>query len=221
MKKYDTVVFDLDGTLLDTLQDLTDAVNYALEKYSCPQKALEQICSYVGNGVKLLIERAVPMGIDNPKFDEIYECFCDYYSEHSNDKTAPYDGVIDLLRELKNRGYKLAIVSNKFDSAVKELAKLYFEDTIDVAIGENESAGIKKKPAPDTALLALKELGSSKERSVFVGDSDVDFKTAQNSELDCISVLWGFRTKEFLQECGATVFAETPEEVLELIEGNN
>lgn len=221
MKKYDTVIFDLDGTLLDTLQDLSDSVNYALEKYSCPQKTIEQICSYVGNGVKLLVERAVPMGKENPNFDEIYECFCDYYSEHSNDKTAPYDGVIDLLRQLKNRKYKLAIVSNKFDSAVKELAKLYFEDTIDVAIGENEGAGIKKKPAPDTVLLALKELGSEKERTVFVGDSDVDFKTAQNSELDCISVLWGFRTKEFLQECGATLFADTPKEVLELIDGNN
>ena len=219
MKKYDTVIFDLDGTLLDTLQDLADSVNHVLAKYSCPAKTEQEICSYVGNGVKLLLERAIPSGAENPKFNEMYEEFLSYYKKHCNDKTAPYEGITDLLRELKAKGYKMAIVSNKFDSAVKDLSKLYFRDMMTAAIGENEAKGIRKKPAPDTVIQALSELGSEKESSVFVGDSDVDFKTAKNSGLDCISVLWGFRDKEFLQNCGASVFASTPKELLEIIEG--
>ena len=219
MKKYDTVIFDLDGTLLDTLQDLADSVNYVLAKYSCPVKTEQEICSYVGNGVRLLLERAIPSGAENPKFNEMYEEFLSYYKKHCNDKTAPYEGITDLLHELKAKGYKMAIVSNKFDSAVKDLSKLYFKDLMSAAIGENEAKGIRKKPAPDTVIQALSELGSEKETSVFVGDSDVDFKTAQNSGLDCISVLWGFRDKDFLQSCGASVFASTPKELLEMIEG--
>ena len=220
MKKYDTVIFDLDGTLLDTLQDLADSVNYVLSKYSCPVKTEREICSYVGNGVKLLLERAIPNGAENPKFNEMYEEFLSYYRAHCNDKTAPYEGILDLLRELKARDYKMAIVSNKFDYAVKELSRLYFGNVMTAAIGENEAKGIRKKPAPDTVIQALSELGSEAASSVFVGDSDVDFKTAQNSGIDCISVLWGFRDKEFLQSCGATVFASTPKELLEIIEGN-
>lgn len=219
MKKYDTVIFDLDGTLLNTLDDLTESVNYVLSKYSCPTKTVREICSYVGNGVKLLMERAVPMGAENPHFDEMLAEFVSYYEAHCNDKTAPYEGILDLLSDLKARGYKMAIVSNKFDSAVKDLSKLYFKDMMSAAIGENEAMGIRKKPAPDTVIQALSELGSDQSSSVFVGDSDVDFKTAQNSGLDCISVLWGFRDKEFLQGCGASVFASTPKEVLEIIEG--
>ncbi|MBQ1244267.1 MAG: HAD-IA family hydrolase [Clostridia bacterium] len=217
MKKYDTVIFDLDGTLLNTLEDLTDSVNYVLKKYSCPQKTIKEVCSYVGNGIRLLIERAVPNGAENPLFEDMLKDFLAYYEIHCNDKTAPYEGVVELLRTLKKKGYKLAIVSNKFDSAVKDLAKLYFSDTISVAIGESE--GVRKKPAPDTVIKALGELGSDKNTSIFIGDSEVDFETSKNSGLDCISVLWGFRTKEFLSSLGATVFAETPDEVLSIIEG--
>ena len=218
MKKYDTVIFDLDGTLLDTLQDIADSVNYVLSKYSCPVKTVREVCAYVGNGTRLLLERAIPDGSKNPKFDEMYKEYLSHYKAHCNDKTAPYEGISEMLSGLKARGYKLAIVSNKFDSAVKEMSKLYFGDVMSAAIGENEAQGIKKKPAPDTVLQALSELGSEKERSVFVGDSEVDFMTAQNSGLDCVSVLWGFRDKQFLSECGASVFASTPEELLEIIE---
>ncbi len=217
MKKYNTVIFDLDGTLLNTLEDLTDSMNYILEKYSCPKKTIKEICSYVGNGIRLLVERAVPNGAENPNFEAMLKEFLAYYEIHCNDKTAPYEGVVELLRTLKKKGYKLAIVSNKFDSAVKDLAKLYFKDTISVAIGESE--GVRKKPAPDTVIKALEELGSEKDSSIFIGDSEVDFQTAKNTEIDCISVLWGFRTKEFLSSLGATVFAETPDEVLSIIEG--
>ena len=218
MKKYSTVIFDLDGTLLDTLQDLTDSINYVFRKYSYPEKTVPQICSYVGNGIRSLVERALPDGLNTPRFEEIFADFMAHYEIHCNDKTAPYNGVVELLRKLKAKGYKMAIVSNKFDSAVKDLAKLYFGDTISVAIGESE--GVRRKPAPDTVIKALNELGSDKSEAIFVGDSEVDFETAQNSGLDCISVLWGFRTREFLMERGATVFASTPNEVLEIIEAD-
>ncbi len=216
MKKYDTVIFDMDGTLLNTLEDLTDSINYTLEKYSYPTKTVAQVCSYVGNGIKLLVERAIPEGAQDPRFDEIFECFRAHYEIHCEDKTAPYFGVGDLISKLKRDGYKLAIVSNKFDAGIKALVKKFFPD-IEVAIGERE--GVRKKPAPDMVKIALDQLGSREETSVYVGDSDVDFLTAKNSDLDCISVLWGFRDREFLTECGATVFAETPDEVYSIIKG--
>ena len=214
MKKYDTVIFDMDGTLLNTIQDLTDSVNYMLEQFSYPTKTVKEVCSYVGNGVKLLVERAIPEGADNPRFDEAFECFRAHYKLHCEDKTAPYEGVCELISNLKKCGYKLAIVSNKFDAALKELAKKFFPE-VDVVIGERE--GVNKKPSPDMVEIALKELGSKKESSVFIGDSDVDYLTAKNAELDCISVLWGFRDRDFLSSFGANVFAETADEVFDII----
>jgi phosphoglycolate phosphatase len=214
MKKYDTVIFDMDGTLLNTIQDLTDSVNYMLEQFSYPTKTVKEVCSYVGNGVKLLVERAIPEGADNPRFDEAFECFRAHYKLHCEDKTAPYDGVCELISKLKKCGYKMAIVSNKFDAALKELAKKFFPE-VDVVIGERE--GVNKKPSPDMVEIALKELGSKKESSVFIGDSDVDYLTAKNAELDCISVLWGFRDRDFLSSFGANVFAETADEVFDII----
>ena len=216
MKKYDTVIFDMDGTLLDTLEDLTDSVNYMLNKFSYPAKTIDQIRSYVGNGIKLLVERAIPDGAANPNFDEAFECFRAHYEVHSEDKTKAYDGVIALIAKFKQNGYKMAIVSNKFDAGLKALARKFFPD-IDVAIGE--SAGVNKKPAPDMVYSAMAQLGSEKEKCVYIGDSDVDFMTAKNSGIDCVSVLWGFRTKEFLSELGATVFAETPDEVFDIVNG--
>ena len=215
MKKYETVVFDLDGTLLNTLEDLADATNYALRTMQMPERTIGEVRAFVGNGVRRLMELSVPGGFDNPKFEETFAVFKKYYGEHCNDKTRAYDGVVPVLRKLKEKGYALAIVSNKIDFAVKELNDLYFKGIVPVAIGEKE--GIRRKPAPDTVFEALKELGKTKEEAVYVGDSDVDIETAKNAGMPCISVLWGFRDKEFLAEHGAEYYAETAEDVLRYI----
>lgn len=210
----DTVIFDLDGTLLYTLEDLTDSVNYALRVCGLPSRSIEEIRMLVGNGIRQLMIRVLPRGEENPLFENAFAAFKEHYSVHCNDKTRAYDGVQELLRELKNAGYALAIVSNKVDSAVKALRELYFQD-VAVAIGDRE--GMRRKPAPDSVFLALQELGKEKEHAVYVGDSDVDLQTARNAGLPCISVLWGFRDREFLTAQGAEVFAETPMEVMELL----
>ena len=215
MKKT-TVIFDLDGTLLDTLQDLADAVNYALRKEGMPERTIDEVRQFVGNGVRLLMIRAVPGGESNPLFEETFAQFKEYYEEHCNDNTKPYEGMIELLETLKSKGYSVAIVSNKIDSAVKELSALYFKGIVPVAIGEKE--GVRRKPAPDTVREALKELGRTAEESVYVGDSDVDIETAKNAGMPCVSVLWGFRDREFLEEHGAKRYARTAEDVLKLVE---
>ena len=212
MKDFDTYIFDLDGTLLSSLDDLAASTNYALRWAGMPERTTEEVRMFVGNGVKLLMERAIPDGQQNPRFEEVYAKFREHYLKHNLDRTRPYEGVIGMLRELKQRGKKLAIVSNKFYAATQELAHHFFADTIEVAIGEREN--IRKKPAPDTVLEALRQLGASKESAVYVGDSDVDVMTAKNSGLPCISVLWGFRDKEFLIKHGATLFVEKPQEIL-------
>lgn len=212
MREFDTYIFDLDGTLLSTLNDLTASTNYALRWTGMPERTIEEIRMFVGNGVKLLMERAIPNGINNPKFEETYAKFREHYLEHNLDTTSPYDGIPELLRELKRRGKKLAIVSNKFYAATQDLAKHFFPDTIKVAIGERET--IRKKPAPDTVLEALRQLGASKEGAVYIGDSDVDIMTAKNCGLPCISVLWGFRDKDFLIQHGGTIFVNKPSEIL-------
>lgn len=212
MKEFDTYIFDLDGTLLSTLNDLAASTNYALRWARMPERTIEEIRMFVGNGVKLLMERAIPNGINNPKFEETYAKFREHYLEHNLDTTSPYDGVPELLCELKRRGKKLAIVSNKFYAATQDLAKHFFPDTIEVAIGERET--IRKKPAPDTVLEALRQLGASKEGAVYIGDSDVDIMTAKSCGLPCISVLWGFRDKDFLIQHGGTIFVNKPSEIL-------
>lgn len=211
MQQYHTVIFDLDGTLLNTLEDLSNAVNYALKQYEMPPRTIEEIRQFVGNGVRTLMMRAVPQGVDNPRFEEVFSCFKKYYGEHCNDTTTPYAGIMELLKELQDKGYVLAIVSNKIDSAVKELQKRYFDGLISVAIGDRE--GVQRKPAPDTVLTAISELGVSKEEAVYVGDSDVDIMTAQNAGIPCISVLWGFRDKQFLLEHGARNMIEKPQDI--------
>lgn len=211
MKKYQTVIFDLDGTLLNTLEDLADATNYALREMHMPERTIDEVRTFVGNGVQKLMECAVPSGLKNPQFEETFAKFKEYYGVHCNDKTEPYEGIFPLLRELKAEGHALAIVSNKLDSAVKELVEIYFEDTVPVAIGERE--GVAKKPAPDMVHKALEELGVSAESAVYVGDSEVDLMTAKNSGLPCVAVLWGFRDEKFLREHGAVNVARTPQEV--------
>ena len=212
MRDFKTYIFDLDGTLLSTLNDLASSTNYALRWAGMHERTIEEVRMFVGNGVKLLMERAIPEGVNNPKFEETYAKFREHYMEHNLDTTRPYDGVPELLHELKRRGKHLAIVSNKFYAATQDLAKHFFPDTIEVAIGEREN--IRKKPAPDTVLEALRQLNVSKEDAVYIGDSDVDIMTAKNCGLPCISVLWGFRDKDFLIEHGGSLFVEKPIEIL-------
>ncbi|MBO4463356.1 MAG: HAD family hydrolase [Prevotella sp.] len=211
---YSVYIFDLDGTLLDTLGDLAAAVNYALRRHGLPEHSIDDVRSFVGNGVRVLMQRAVPDGEANPLFEEVLAAFRSYYLEHSLDTTRPYDGIPELLAELRRRGCHTAVVSNKFDAATKELCRYFFADTIEVAVGEHEAEGIRKKPAPDTVEEALRQLGVTKEGAVYVGDSDVDILTARNAGLPCVSVLWGFRTREFLQAHGATTFIESPLQLL-------
>ena len=215
MGKIDTIIFDLDGTLLDTLEDLTNSVNYALERCQMPVRTISEVKGFVGNGIRVLMVNAVPDGEENPRFEEAFSIFKEHYAVHCNDKTRAYDGVCALLETLKEKGYALAIVSNKVDSAVQELKEKYFS-AVGVAIGDRE--GIRRKPEADSVLLALKELGSSRERAVYVGDSDVDLMTAANSGLPCISVLWGFRDREFLLAHGAKVFAENPSDIINIVD---
>lgn len=217
-KHYDTVIFDMDGTLLNTLEDLTDSVNAAMRAFGRPERTLGEVRQFVGNGVLKLMERSVPEGREAADFEEIYEWFKDYYSKHSQEKTRPYDGILELVRNLKDRGYKMAIVSNKFHDAVCQLSHLYFGDLLPVSIGENEAAGIRKKPAPDTVLSALKELGSEPGKAVYVGDSEVDYATAVNSGLDCVLVSWGFRDRKLLESFEPQAIADTPEEVFAFCE---
>ena len=175
-----------------------------------PERTLGEIRQFVGNGVRNLMIRVVPQGEDHPEFEHAFAVFKEYYGEHCNDATKAYDGISELLQELKNMGYVLAIVSNKIDSAVQDLNRRYFPQ-VDVAIGDRED--LRRKPEPDSVFLALKELERTKEEAVYVGDSDVDLLTAQNAGLPCISVLWGFRDREFLEERGATTFVEKPMEI--------
>jgi phosphoglycolate phosphatase len=211
------VIFDLDGTLLNTLEDLCNSTNYALERFGYPARTLDEVRTFVGNGVKKLMLRA--LGIenetDNPDFPEVFAAFQAHYKEHSNDRTGPYPGVLELLRELRAREIPMAIVSNKLDSAVKTLNDIYFKDYVSVAIGENEAAGVRKKPAPDTVYAALSQLGC--DRAVYVGDSEVDLATAENAGLPCLSVTWGFRDEDWLLAHGAKKLFHTPQEVLEEI----
>lgn len=216
MKNYETYIFDLDGTLLNTLGDLASSVNYALRSFDMPQHSVDAVRTMVGNGVRLLMERAVPDGAENPVFDDAFDTFRQHYMEHSLDTTRPYDGIPELLTALKERGCRTAVVSNKFDAATKSLSAHFFSGLIDVAVGEHEAEGIRKKPAPDTVREALNQLGVSSDGAVYVGDSEVDIETARNSGLPCISVLWGFRSREFLLAHGATTFVSTPSELLNL-----
>ena len=212
--RYQTYVFDLDGTLLDTLGDLAASTNYALRTHGMPEHSLDDVRRFVGNGVRVLMERAVPQGAENPQFEAAFQTFRTHYMQHSLDTTKPYDGILETLEALKAEGCRLAVVSNKMMAATQELCRHFFRDTIEVAIGEHEAQGIRKKPAPDTVNEAFRQLGVGKERAVYVGDSDVDILTARNSGLPCISVLWGFRDRDFLVAHGATTTIHSPEELL-------
>lgn len=211
-----TVVFDMDGTVLNTLDDLTDSMNYVFEKFDMPTHTVEEYRLVFGNGIKEALRLSLPEGTSEDILEEMLPIFKEHYDKHCLDKTRPYDGILELMKELKQKGYKMAIVSNKIDSAVKELHQRFFSESVDVALGERP--GVNRKPAPDMVEAALLELGSTKEESVYIGDSEVDFLTAKNSGLPCISVLWGFRDKDYLVEQGAYCFADVPEDIVKLLE---
>ena len=212
-------VFDLDGTLLDTLGDLAASVNHALAAHGMPLRGIDEVRRFVGNGIRLLMERAVPDETPPALFEDVFAAFRRHYTAHSLDTTRPYDGIPEMLACLRRRGYRTAVVSNKFYAATQQLCRHFFADTIEVAIGEHEAEGIRKKPAPDTVNEALRQLGVGREAAVYVGDSDVDIATAAASGMPCISVLWGFRDRQFLEQHGATTFISHPSELLVLDEG--
>ncbi len=212
-----TIIFDMDGTLLNTLDDITDSVNVILSRYGLPERTIDEVRHMVGNGARYLMERAVQGGSDHPDFEKILEDYVEYYEQHCNIRTGPYRNIMELLKELNDRGCKLAIVSNKPMGAVKELTKIYFGDYVEVAIGTSET--MRRKPYPDECIAAMEELGSSREETVYVGDSEVDYKTAVNSGLRCISCLWGFRTKEELLAAGVSgnIYVSDPLEILDIL----
>ena len=193
---YRNYIFDLDGTLLDTLCDLAASTNYALRQYGMPEHSIDSVRTFVGNGVGKLIERAVPEGIGNTQYESVLATFRKHYMDHSLDTTKPYPGIEDMLKELRSKGCRVAVVSNKFYDATRSLCRHFFPDTVEVAIGERQD--IRRKPAPDTVIEAMRQLGIDRKDTVYVGDSEVDIATARNSSIPCISVLWGFRDKEFL-----------------------
>ena len=212
---YQTAIFDLDGTLLDTLEDLYLATNAALKRHSLPRRARDEVRMFVGNGVEMLIRRAVPPHTDETVIQAVLADFKTTYAAICEDHTRPYDGILPLLRALRQRGIRVAVVSNKFDAATKRLCEKYFGDLVEVAIGEK--AGVRKKPKPDTVFEALKELGEGADCAVYIGDSDVDIQTAENCGMECISVTWGLRDEEFLRQSGAKILVDSPERLLGVI----
>lgn len=215
----EAVIFDLDGTLLYTLEDLKNSTNFALREFGYPERTLEEVRQFVGNGVRKLIERAVPDGTDTGITEEVLRVFKENYGQNMYNCTKPYNSIEKLLLELKQNGLKTAVVSNKFDLAVKELCKKYFGDLIDVAIGQRDD--VPKKPAPDGVLTAIEELGVKRENCIYVGDSDVDVLTAKNSGLPCIGVTWGYRDRELLESKGADYIVNDPLKILDLIKALN
>ncbi len=210
--KYRTVIFDLDGTLLDTLDDLTNATNYALTAFGYPTRTKDEVRAFVGNGIKKLIERA--LGEHSAHVDEVLETFKTYYGAHCADATKPYDGILQMLAIMQEEGIQAAVLSNKADFAVKRLANEYFGGLLLAAVGENEAAGIRKKPAPDSLLAVMRELNAEKESTLYVGDSEVDIQTAANAGVDCLCVTWGFRDREFLRAQGGKAFVDHPMDLI-------
>ncbi len=213
--RYKAALFDLDGTVLDTLEDLADATNTVLTAHGYPTHTVDAVRSFVGNGIGNLIRRALPEGTDEAKIHTVLGDFKKYYAEHCADKTKPYDGVLEMLQTLRAAGIQTAVVSNKADFAVKALADHYFAGLFDVAVGERE--GVARKPAPDSVFEVMRDLGVISAECVYIGDSDVDVLTAKNTDIDGIFVTWGFRSADCLRQSGATVIVNSVSELTERI----
>ena len=212
---YKTAIFDLDGTILDTLEDLQGSVNYALGSFGYPLRSIDEVREFVGNGIKKLIERAVPAHTDEASTQKVLECFKLHYGKNCDVKTKPYDGITDCFKMLKGKGIKIAVVTNKAHFAAVPLCEKYFGNLIDVTIGEKEN--VRKKPWPDSVFEAIRLVGANVDDCVYIGDSDVDIQTAKNAKIPCISVTWGFRDESFLLQSGASVLAHTVGEMTHLI----
>lgn len=210
-----TVIFDLDGTLLYSLEDLKDSVNFVMKKHGFREYTIDEVREAIGNGVRLLMERILPKDIDKNLFEECLSEFKENYSKNMYNKTKPYDGILDMLKALREEGYKIAVLSNKFDSAVKELSNKYFGELVDLAVGQKE--GVKEKPSPLGIQEIAKELDTDIKACIMVGDSEVDIQTANNAGIDCISVTWGYKNIDFLYDNGATKLVYVPEDILELL----
>lgn len=211
-----TVIFDLDGTLLDTLGDLAESVNYALRTHGLPVRTYSEVRSYLGNGIRRLMQQAAAPLTDERRFEEVFQTFRAYYVEHCLDTTRPFEGIMPLLTDLHRMQINLAIVSNKLHPAVVELNERFFKDYVSLAVGE--SVEVRRKPNPDGVLAALKALGGKPEEALYVGDSEVDLETAQRAGLPCALVLWGFRDEDFLRSLpGAEVFLRKPADLLNLL----
>ncbi len=210
-----TVVFDLDGTLLDTLGDLAGSVNYALRKHGLPECSSQEVRSFLGNGIVRLMQGAVKNAVQGAAFEEVFQTFRSHYLEHCLDTTQPYPGILPMMEKLREAGVKMAIVSNKLHPAVQELSRRFFAELVTSAVGESET--VRRKPNPDGVLRALKEMGSRPEEAVYVGDSEVDWETARNAGLRCALVCWGFRDEEFLRTLpGTFAYAQSPDDLLSL-----
>lgn len=215
MKKYKAVIFDLDGTLLNTLEDLHESMNVALASCGMPEQSYDESRHFVGNGVRTFMELSVPDGSLNPRFEEAFSLFKLHYSKHCNDKTCLYPDIEEMLIMLKADGYMTAIVSNKYQVGVDILMKQYFRDYISIGIGEHE--GIKRKPSPDGVYEVLRQLGITAGEAVYVGDSEVDIATAENAGMDCIAVGWGFRTRKEQEAAGGKMFIDRPVDIFEYL----
>lgn len=216
--KYKIVIFDLDGTILNTLEDLADSTNYALSAFDMPERTIEEIRHFVGNGIRKLIERAVPHGTPESMIIKVHETFTEHYKKHCADKTRPYDGIKELIENIRNACVYTAVVSNKADYGVQTLCKDYFPGLFDYAVGERE--GIRRKPYPDSVNEVLRQFDVDKTQAVYVGDSEVDIQTAANAEMDVCMVGWGFRDEQFLKENGAAHVSHSPDEVWKLLNEN-
>ena len=211
--RYKAILFDMDGTVLDTLRDLNAAANTALAEFGFPAMSLDETRRRVGNGSRRLLELSLPEGTPDDILARILAWYLPYYNAHANDTTAPYPGIAELLAALKTAGTPLAVVSNKPDRTVKELAAIHFPGLLEIAVGENEAGGVRRKPWPDTLLMAAAALGVEPGDCLYVGDSEVDVLTAGRAGMDCASVLWGFRSREELEQAGAKLFFSTPVEL--------
>jgi phosphoglycolate phosphatase len=213
--RYKNIIFDLDGTLLNTIEDLTDSVNFVCEAFGYSAYDVDTIKGFVGNGIRKLLERALPNGADNPDYERAYSLFCSHYEKNCRNKTRPYEGIPGLLSDLKELGCKMAIVSNKNHDAVCALNEEFFGSFINVSVGQSDAT--RKKPAPDTVYFAMERLHAEKDDTLYVGDSEVDSATAENAGIDCVLVSWGFREKNILEKQKAVMIAETPQEILDFI----
>lgn len=210
------VILDLDGTLLDTMEDITDSVNHTLVQFGFPPRTLEEVRAFVGNGAVKLLERALPCVLPQPEFEAFYHAYDAYYTAHGQDKTRPYDGAVELLRALRSKGLYTAVLSNKQDNVVRPLCAHYFPGLLDVATGP--TAERRTKPAPDGVIYIAQTLGVTMQEILYSGDSEADVQTGQNAGVKTVAALWGFRDRETLRATGAVHFAEKPEEILKFID---